>query len=82
VPLNGLEFWLDAFARPKPNAFLSEVGFKGEGWVRDELHDDAEEGGRVAGARDGDEVTAVLTVFAGLADPARAGDEPDFAGDD
>jgi hypothetical protein len=50
--------------------------------VRDELHDEAEEGGRVAGARDGDEVTAVLTVFAGLADPARAGEEPDFAGDD
>lgn len=32
-------------------------------------------------ARDGDEVTAVLTVFVGRADPARAGDDPDFAGD-
>ena len=49
--------------------------------MRDELHDEAEEGGRVA-ARDGDEVATVLTVFAGLADPARAGDEPDVAGDD
>lgn len=50
--------------------------------MRDELHDEAEEGGRVA-ARDGDEVGAVLTVFAGLADvAARAGDEPDVAGDD
>lgn len=50
--------------------------------MRDELHDEAEEGGRVTVARDGDEVTAVLTVLAGLADPARAGDEPDFAEDD
>ena len=79
--LRGLVVWLDVFERPKPNAFLREVEFKGEGWVRDELHDEADEEGRVA-TRDGDEVTAVLTVFAGLADPARAGGVPEVAGDD
>lgn len=45
--------------------------------MREELDDEAEEGGRVAG----DEVAVVLTVFAGLTDPARVRDEPDFGGD-
>lgn len=49
--------------------------------MEEEVQDEAEEGGRVA-TREGEEATAVLTVFASFTDPARAGDGVEVAGED